>query len=331
MDKRDFVSLLQRQAEGKTSKREDLQIEQIWTKIYHHQAPFDWKGLEETAIKERIRLKIDQRLISRNHRSQLFAISPFFRAAAVIVFLLLGGLGYFLTSQQHPSPMALIKKHTNDSQKAKITLPDGTLVRLNVNSSISFPEKFEADKRVVNLQGEAFFEVKRDTVRPFYVLSNELETRVLGTSFNVNAYASSKEMITVSSGKVQVSLRDDLDKKVLLLPNEAAVFPEQGRQLNKVPFDAERALGWTSGKLDFKMVPFGQVINTLSEYYHKDIIIENYIKGSCLIKASYENNGLHFILSGLQLLVDFEYHEKENGDLVINYHSCEKPLRPLPM
>jgi len=324
MNKRDFVSLLQRQANGKTTAEEDHLIESIWEQIYLGQAPFDWKMYEEAEIKGSIKAKIDQRVLLKSKTRKLFPFKVWFRAAAVVLFLLLGGLYYFGAPIHGSAHVVMVEKHTNDQQRAKIMLPDGTMVHLNVNSTLSYPEEFEHNKRIVQLNGEAFFEVKRDTLKPFYVISNELETKVLGTSFNVNAYESNEEMITVNTGKVQVSMREDLEKKVYLLTNEAAVFPKDSNQLNKMSFNAQQAIGWTSGKLDFEMVPFDEVIRTLSNYYHREIYLENYPEGSCMIKASYENNGLHFILSGLKLLVDFEYREEEDGDLIITYQSCGK-------
>ncbi|AWW29700.1 hypothetical protein DN752_05940 [Echinicola strongylocentroti] len=323
MNKEDFRRLLWRQKEGKTSTEEDGLIQQIWTRIHDGQAPFGWEEEEEESVGKRIQEKIHSRI----QVEEAVPTTVFWKlmkvAAAVLVFLI-GGAGLWYLSSSDAPATPLIVKTTGAGQRAKITLPDGSTVQLNVNTTLTYPQEFGEGLRTVSLEGEAFFEVERDTVRPFLVRSEGLETKVLGTSFNVNAYNGKQEMVTVKSGKVQVSQHDLPDNRVLLLPDEAVVFDGATASLLKQPFDADKVIGWKSGKLDFDMVPFDDVVATLEQYYHTDIILKNYEDGSCMIKAAYQNNGLTFILSGLQLLVDFEYEKQADDSIVITYKSCRK-------
>src|SRR5690606_37057735 len=102
------------------------------------------------------------------------------------------------------SPNKLIVKENFRGEKSKITLPDGSTVFLNNNSKISYRSRF-ASKREIHLQGEAFFEVAKDSLKPFVVSSNGLLTKALGTSFNIKAKAGEKVEVGLVTGKILVS------------------------------------------------------------------------------------------------------------------------------
>ena len=100
-----------------------------------------------------------------------------------------------------------------------VILDDGTKVWLNSETELRYPVTFEDGKRVVELAGEAYFQVARDEKRPFFVKTRGLQTRVLGTEFNVQAYLPDKENVTLVSGQVAVRVPKN-SKEVLLKPNE---------------------------------------------------------------------------------------------------------------
>ncbi|QDH81344.1 DUF4974 domain-containing protein [Echinicola soli] len=321
MNKEAFKELLQRQKEGRTSDKEDKLIEEVWNLLGERQPGFRWdEGMEER-VKRSIHRKITAS-IQVPARQKAVLVRQWLKIAAVFVVLVTAGWGFWTLSGDATPQQALIVKSTDANQRARITLPDGSVVQLNVNTTLIYPENFDDGQRLVKLDGEAFFEVTRDSLRPFLVRSGGLQTKVLGTSFNVNAYRGEREMVTVKSGKVQVAVKGSPGQAVHLVPDEAAFYQETTASLKKGPFDADQVIGWKSGRLDFDMVPFEEVVQTLERYYHTEVTLKNYQKGSCMIKASYENNGLNFILSGLQLLVDFEYQRNEDNSITIEYQSC---------
>ena len=135
-------------------------------------------------------------------------------AASLLIGLFVGinflnDKGIFSEPAISDGELAKISKITLPGQKLKgHILPDSTFVSLNADSKISYPAKFSASKREVYLEGEAFFDVKRDVNRPFLIYANGSTTEVLGTSFNVNAYPSENIVeISVVTGKVAVYSR----------------------------------------------------------------------------------------------------------------------------
>lgn len=322
LNKDNFERLLEKQAQGKTSASENQKIDLIWEQIHDRNPSVDWKKNPELQVKERIRSRIKDRIsITRKSRIQTLG-NYFLKTAAVFLILSFGYIIFNSIYKKEVVPVAILNRNTNSIQRAQVTLPDGTLVHLNVNSRLSFPEKFEQDSRMVQLEGEAFFEVTHDVDRPFLVQSSKLTTQVLGTSFNITSYAGEENNVTVKSGKVQVSLIDNEDQKVFLLPNESVTLPIDSQRLITEKVDAALVIGWTSGKLEFEGVPFNEVIARLEKYYHTPLLLNNFEKKGCLITASFENKGLNFILSNLQLLVDFKYRENEKGDFIIDFKSC---------
>ena len=114
-----------------------------------------------------------------------------------------------------------VEKSNNTGKPLEVILNDGSTVTLQSNSKISYPAVFEKYKREIKLVGEAFFDVKRDASKPFFVYSQDLVTKVLGTSFTVKAYNSEEKIqVSVKTGKVSVVSKNNFDKE-----NEKNRFP----------------------------------------------------------------------------------------------------------
>ncbi|WP_157366875.1 FecR family protein [Algoriphagus vanfongensis] len=322
LDKETFETLLQKQAEGRTSPSENQQIARIWRSIEQKGSEYSWSATKEEHLKAQIKGKIDQSIKLEARKGRSFSFNYWRQIAAVFLFFAMGAMIALNYVMEKPAQLALIEKSTQNNQRAKVVLPDGSVAYLNVNSKLRFPEKFEGDERRVQLEGEGFFEVVHLDSMPFIVVTENLETRVLGTSFNVNAYSGQEEVITVNTGKVQVALQSDTNGELYLSPNESATLMIGQGQLFKNQVDATSIIAWTSGSLNFEMLPFDKVVDRLEQYYHAEIDLRNYKNQGCLIRASFENNGLQFILSNLQLLADFSYEMQEDGSIVIDFKSC---------
>ncbi len=133
-------------------------------------------------------------------------------------------------------------------QDYHLTLADGTKVWLNAESRLEFPDRFNGNTREVRLQGEAYFEVKKDVKRPFIVHTDYLSTRVLGTSFDVRAYSRKDASVTLVSGRVQVKTGDLAQ---ILSPGEQAALT--GSQLAVKAVDTYPITQWKEGFFYSKM------------------------------------------------------------------------------
>lgn len=286
----------------------------------------DLEGETKDARKlfEKIKERVDQydsnnlvELFKEHKKKSKKRQFPWLKAAAVllVVGVFAGGLWYYKIDT--PGEITWLEKHTQKGQKSTITLMDGSTVVLNAQSKLSFPEQFSATREVI-LEGEAFFMVSRDEDRPFMIKSGNLVTKVLGTSFNIQAYPGSDIHVTVATGKVAVArssiltTASDLTSKpfeaeALLTPNEQVTYNITTDQIAKQQVDAERICAWREGVLTFTSVKFQEVVTTLKRWYGVEIILENENLGNCVVSFEAKNESLENLLKALQFIIDIQY------------------------
>ena len=232
-------------------------------------------------------------------------------AAAVLTAT---ALFIFFKKEQQPvvqnTEIAWITKSADAGKIINIMLPDSSEIWLNSGSSISFPKNLKhADLRTVKLKGEAFFKVKRDPQHPFIVHSLNIQTRVLGTSFNIRAWEGRKAEVTVLTGKVAVS-RDSAGMQsaaIHLLPNQMVVCDLKPAKLHLESVeDARIAIGWTEGKMIFDQTSVKEVFEVIERKYNVKIVADQSFKG-CKLTARFGNVSLDEVLKTIQMTLDIQY------------------------
>lgn len=157
----------------------------------------------------------------------------------------------------------------------KLVLSDGTKVQLNSMSEIKYPVTFSGQQREVELIGEAFFEVTTNG-KPFIVKTKEMNIRVLGTKFNVNAYPTSENVITtLVEGKVEIELGNQRLEKRLLSPNEQAVLDINNKSIDVAKVNAALFTAWKDGKFIFHDMSLGEIMEVLTRWYSCDVAYLN--------------------------------------------------------
>lgn len=261
-------------------------------------------------------------------------------AASVLIILALGGwLGWFQLKEPRGvsansetlSSGAIVM--TANGERKKLTLPDGTRVHLNSGSRLTYNENFGNRDREVWLAGEAFFEVEKNPARPFLVNTSRMVVKVLGTVFNVKAYDTQEDIeTTVVEGKVEVSLKDGKEKKVVLLPSEkislksnrltsdsTVVYQsaptvryavEAVKSVPSVQMPAETA--WIDEKVVFDREPFEIVALKMERWYNVHIHFENEKLKKILMTGDFNNAEIEEALEVLQIMVRFKYTVRGN-------------------
>jgi len=153
----------------------------------------------------------------------------------------------------------------------QITLPDGTKVWLNAGSSLKYPMSFAKNERRVRLEGEAFFEVTKDSARPFKVRSKGQEIEVLGTAFNVNAYPDNTTIkTTLVKGKVKLSNNNRYSEAIYLLPGQQSTNTNNGKiqlaNVDTAPFTA-----WKEGLFYFDETPLSDALQQIGRWYNVEV------------------------------------------------------------
>jgi len=240
-------------------------------------------------------------------------------ASILLVGTLLSYLFLYITNLNTKETVAtvvetqpLIIKETFYGQKKTVTLPDGSVVKLNSGSKISYPEKFTENQRNIYLSGEAFFDVTPDASKPFIVsMDNNLSVKVLGTSFNILSYPNDNEiMVAVKTGKVSVK---DIKKEILLKPAELVKYRPKKASFKRGQIDDEKLVfGWTEQNLIFKGHKVNDILKILTRWYNVGFILEKRLPNDKLFTANYDNPSLEKVLKSLSYAYDFKYEINGN-------------------
>lgn len=188
--------------------------------------------------------------------------------------------------------------------KVALTLQDGSKVLLNSGSTLRYISHFEKDRRELFLTGEAFFEVVKDTLRPFVVKSPGLVTKALGTSFLVKAINKEESMVALVSGKVSVETDDEFGRATILLPGFAYY---SGTDTYSKPFDPEVVLAWTQKTIRFEKTPMLEVIRVLENWYGVQISYPKNPANNLKISGRFHDQTLENVLRGMSYTGRFDF------------------------
>lgn len=249
-------------------------------------------------------------------------------AAACLLILSVTYLlyNYGIGVEENTSPN--MKEIVSDrGEHTHLSLEDGTSVVLNASSTIRFPESFNAESREVELEGEAFFSVARKEKKPFLVHTKEATVQVLGTKFNVNAYADyNKVEVVVEDGRVAVRAAEPKDTNVdsSISGGEASsreVILEKGEHTLVASGSAPTAprtvtldhhLGWINGDLIFEGTPLNVVLNKLELYYDRDFEVADPSLFDRKLTASFRKESLSKVLDVLSIALDLKYEQRDS-------------------
>lgn len=320
MSKDQVIALLDKYLKDECSEEEHQRVMLWLQRMDNHSG--QWNSLSEAAKRDYIKkLYADLSNKTTNgsggkvHKSKYLVWAV---AASLLAVAVLGILYTTLFRAEEVHEVEYSKVSTGIGEMKTITLADGTKVWMNAMSSLRYPGHFGAGKRMVYLEGEAFFEVAKDQNSPFIVHSGKLHTKVLGTSFDISAYPDDKAIeVTVASGKVAVH-SDNRTQTVILNKNEAVRYKNEGTLLTKYTVrNIGDAFAWKKHQLAFFHTPMREVV---SAFYRAFGIKINF--GDKAI-GDYELSG-HFdtkqkpenILKAICLSIGGKYIKKGNDFLI---------------
>jgi transmembrane sensor len=263
----------------------------------------DWLKKDWNTVRDRIdEIRIKELNKPVQQRSLIYT---FARLAAVIVL----AIGVYLYVQ-HSSDKTAVHQAIASAGIKTLTLPDGSKVSLNANAKLIYPEVFDSEKREVTLEGEAFFEILRDTKKPFRIKTNGVTTEVLGTSFNINSTADSA-VVTVVTGKVM--LYEDKHSAIVMTAGEQGIYNDRG--LEKRMNSDRNFLSWKTNILTFQSTPLEEVVDDLSRHYGRHIQIESKQLEHCTVTSTFRQQTLEEVLEELKVLFALEL--SRSGDIIM--------------
>ncbi len=244
------------------------------------------------------------------------------RAAAILILPILASLITYTYIIVNESNTVIVQSYVPKGEMKFIELSDGSKVWINSESYLSYPKEFESDKRIVNLTGEAFFEVAKDARKPFIVQTSNMNIEVLGTKFNVNAYPDLIEVkTTLQEGRVKIDvLNGKSDNDFFLSPNEELLFNTATGSISKNEVDASEAFAWSKGVLNFNSVPLSDLFRQIEKKYDTRIVFSpsEEMKGKRLTVKFENNESVNDVFDILQLMLPDMKIEIQKNIVVVN-------------
>lgn len=291
---------------------ENEQLFAKWQQAWEHAgAMADFEAIDIEANWKQVK----QRVTSEEQETKQIGFFPnVWRYAAAVVLV---ATVSFLTWQWMTPPEML--SVTASLEPMNVSLPDGSQVWLNKGATLEYAEKFASDSRQVKLTGEAFFEVVHMPQKPFSVMADSTETRVLGTSFNLNEKAGDALELVLITGKVQFSKGE---QEEILAPGEKILVSEAGL-VTKSLNEQRNFMAWKTGSLQFDSTAMEDVVNDVERLYGISIEIENESLKTCALTTTFQDDPIENIFDTFKILFETKTERKGQG-YIIKGGGCQK-------
>ncbi|GAB3412535.1 FecR family protein [Niabella aquatica] len=259
-------------------------------------------------------------------------------AVAALIVLTFSSYYLFILNTKPPKASDNFKNEvaTEKGSKSKVMLPDSTLVVLNSDSRLTYDNRFNQRTREVRLTGEAFFDVKHDSEKPFIVHIEKTDIKVLGTAFNVRNYPQEDLMETsLIRGKIELTFDDEKNNRVILNASEKIVISKSGLSKNtkEKPMNGEEdifkltrialkdstiaELAWLDNKFSFVNKPLSQIAKELEREFKTTIIFGNEAVKNYKYTLHNDNYDLNEIMQIIKLSKDINYRVISKDTLMI--------------
>ena len=218
-----------------------------------------------------------------------------------------------MTGSHGSEQIAWIEISTPKGVRDSVLLSDGSKIFLNGGSDLKYPRQFTGDIREVSFTGEGYFEIAKNAKKPFLINTELIEVKVLGTKFNLKAYANDMSVETIlEEGRVQV--KHSASNQILdMKPNDCVTFNKQMNTFSTKQVDPSMATMWRSGKYSFHSTPFPEFAQTLERGFGVTFIIENPDVASRHFTGEFiRGESIDEILNILKISSKLNYQKKDN-------------------
>ncbi len=323
MNEKRFDDLIRRYQSGTCTDQEKVLVEK-WLASREESKQSDKLNAEE---RDQLLAEVSASLFERIEKSKSgrqVTMFPIWKVAAAI--LLLAVSSYFVwqyASTDSFTTIETLQAFSSGDEVKKTILPDGSIIWLKGNSTLSYPEKFTGNERNVVLTGEALFEVAKDPDHLFNIVCGDMKATVRGTSFNIKATSSNIEVL-VLTGKVELT-SSKTSQNVIVLPNEKALFSNADNQLAKVQAPEEEPVQVVKGteySMNFTRTKMNEVIRRIEGKFNVSVSMDNKNVGNCTISVDLTDQSLDKTLTIASNILGFTY-EIKNNKITIHGNGCD--------
>jgi ferric-dicitrate binding protein FerR (iron transport regulator) len=303
----------------RTTFWQELKDNKELEELYYQQKNLWVKTGFSTVLSEQEQVQDFQTIWRKTGESRKFYFRNIFKYAAVFILasLLGGGLNYvWYRTKSDEASVKLYSFSAGPQSNSQVTLPDGSTIELNANTKLTFKQDVEQNKRLVTLEGEAWFKVIHDEKHPFIIDFGELEIVDVGTVFNVKAIK--------GSGFIETTLQEGLVDLIVnkqdvtnLLPGEQARYLLANGQMKVKKADPDASVAWRNNRFVFKNETLRTILHEMGNWYNVDIQWDN---ADVMNKRLYYNSErsiqLEEALGRLSMSTPFKYKVVEQNSKV---------------
>ncbi len=307
-NQQDHQRLQQWLDESKENRVTYERVRQVWDNTQEKAAYSNTERVYRKFLQKRDSISVSEETQPKPIYIKIAQLAASFLVVAI-------GLYWIVTTSLNatdPSEIALtdstVVKENPAGQKLKILLSDGSIVWLNSESKLSYPATFSDTTRQLQLVGEAYFQVAKDSKRPFVVTSGILQTTALGTAFNVKHFpGDSSSVVFLTEGKVKIARINEPDSAVLLEPGWGVNLIAERQQLQKFADNATKWAGWKEGILYFENAPLAEITSTCQRWYGVKFNVQGTPTQDWTFTGKFTNESLENVLKSMQYGTDFDF------------------------
>lgn len=326
MTEKQFRVLLKKYEEGRCSEKEEKMLT-LFLDSFQKDIETAKPTNQHKQVKERIFNGIASQIKMSNNPKTIFGNKAPFLLIGVILVI---GFVFFLVSwflfkadtpDMDTKPVIYATLTTGPKERKSILLDDGTQIEINERSTLKYPSQFlPGQNRIVELMGEAFFEVVTDSTRPFIVQTGAIETKVLGTTFGVKAKPEERLIaIALVEGRVAVSNKRNLDNQILN-PGEQLTISTTDNAASKSTFKGNLFYAWKEQVIRFEEATVQEVVEVLSEKYKVSFNINNVskIKSLLVYRVDTQKYRLKDVLNHITRVTDYRFIQNADGSYTVS-------------
>lgn len=308
MDKSKRIKLLEKYDQGRASAEEIRALEDYADQLMVG----DNLGVFASELEKQ---QIKKELLTRIEVEASKTSVGWLRIAAGIAALIGLSAALWFSQNQLFGPEMMVAQ-TGVGEHKTILMTDGSIVVLNSKSTIEYPKTFAVNSREVKLEGEALFTIEKDALRPFTVSTNQLNTTVLGTVFNVSAYIEdSLFQVSLLEGSVRV---DQDQNQMLLKPNEQSTFDLRNADLLKSTFDPANVMAWQENKLVLSKTSFARIKTIAARKYGVELQFGHPEIATYTVSGTFQDPDLKTLLATICAAKSLHYKPTGERQILIS-------------
>lgn len=328
-------SIIKKYLSGKSSEKEQKEILD-WIRKSDHLAEFqstknEWKNEiknKEIPIEFQPNWNNVQNILFGRMQSDLKRTQRtlnFFRYAAILVLLIsIPSLLFYISQPNQSNQLVYTTVAADFGQISKVVLPDSSVIWINSGSTIRYNNQFSATNRDIDLVGEAFFEVRKNTELPMVVSNTDLKIKVLGTEFSVMAYPEENFIqVILEKGKVELTSTSHSKFRQEMKPGEMANFNKDKKELTLTNVNTELFTSWKNGLINIYNLPLSELVIKLEKRYNQKFLVDDEIK-NLPFTFTIKNENLNNILSLMEKITPVDVIQR--GNVIELKYNNKKPI-----